>query len=154
VKLQELGIVVACLMSVSCKVRDFGCLSNGYWVAAMSHSDMGVQDVTGNSVLQRNVSQVGLTKEYIVATCRVWPGDKTVPLPIETPCHGFNVIDTETTQVWRDLTEAQAEEVLFKVGLRMPELHYANTWFNQDWPLGEPSHFCRANFRGNPEPRE
>ncbi len=145
---------MGCLMCVSCKVRDFGCLSNGYWVAAPSHAEMGIYDVTGNSVLERYVSQVGLMKEYIVATCLVRPGDKTVPLPGEKPCRGFNVIDTKTTQVWRGLTEAQAEEVLLKAGLRMPELHYANTWFNQDWPNGDPSAFCRATFHDNPVPRE
>lgn len=153
-KLRGLVVAMSCVASASCAVRDFGCLSNGYWVAAPSHAEMGIYDVTGDSVLQRYVSEVGLVKRYVVATCRVWPGNDTVPLPEEKPCHGFNVIDTETTQVWRDLTEAQAEEVLFKAGSKMPELHYANTWFNQDWPLGEPSAFCRATFHDNPEPRD
>jgi len=154
VKLRALCAIVACLVITSCKVRDFGCLANGYWVAAPSHAEMGIQDVTGNTVLERYVSQIGLAKGYIVAICRVRSGDDTVPLPDEKPCHGFNVIDTETTHVWRDMTEAQAEEVLFKAGLKMPELHYANTWFNQDWPDGKPSDFCRATFHENPAPQD
>jgi hypothetical protein len=114
---------------------------------------MSIYDRQQTAVFERYVSQVGISKDYIVALCKVWPGDDAVPLPQETPCTGYNVVDTSTQQVWRRLSDTEARTVLEKAGVAMPELRYANEWFNQDWPDGNPSAFCRAHFRDNPVPQ-
>ncbi|UPG96589.1 hypothetical protein [Luteibacter aegosomatissinici] len=148
------SVVLLCIGASSCaKVRDFGCLSDGYWVAAPSHVEMGVYDRHDTAVLERYVFQVGLTKGFIVASCEVRPGADAASLPGEQPCKGYNVINTATEQVWRGLSGTEAAVVLKKEGIAMPELHYANEWFNQDWPDGNPSAFCKAHFRDNPAPQ-
>lgn len=125
------GCVPVCLVCASCaKVRDFGCLSNGYWVAAPSHAEIGIQNLQGTAVLERYVSQIGLTKQYIVARCEVNADANAVPSPGEKPCRDYNVIDTLSGKVWRGLSVAQAAAFLQTVCLAMPDLHYANAWFN------------------------
>jgi hypothetical protein len=148
------AVVMLCMLVSSCaKVRDFGCLSDGYWVAAPSHAETGIYDRQQTAVLERYVLQVGLAKGFVVARCEVRPDANAVPLPDEKPCKGYNVIDTASGTVWRGLSDAQAVAVLQRVGVTMPALHYANQWFNQDWPNGNPSAFCKAHFRDNPVPQ-
>jgi hypothetical protein len=148
------GVAVLCIVASSCvKVRDFGCLSNGYWVAAPSHAEIGIQNLQGTTVLERYVSRIGLAREYIAARCDVSPDANAVPSPDEKPCKGYNVINTATEQVWRGLSDTQAVAVLQTVGVAMPELHYANQWFNQDWPDGNPSEFCKTHVRDIPVPQ-
>ena len=78
----------------------------------------------------RYVSRIGLAKEYVVARCEVSPDANAVPSPHEKPCRDHNVIDTARGTVWRGLSDTQAVAVLQTVGVAMPELHYANQWFN------------------------
>jgi len=148
------GVVLFCLVSSSCaEVRDFGCLSNGYWIAAPSHAEFGVYDRQQTAVLERNVFEVGLVKDFIVARCEVRGGARATPQPGEKPCSNYGVVDTRTGEVRQGLSEAEARSVLERAGVAMPRLHYANEWFNQDWPSGNPSEFCKANFSDKPQPQ-
>ena len=148
------SVVLLCIGASSCaKVRDFGCLSDGYWVAAPSHAEMAIYDRQQTAVLERYVLQVGLVKGFIVARCEVRPDADAVPLHDEKPCKDFNVIDTATERAWRGLSDTEARAVLEKAGVAMPELRYANEWFNQDWPDGNPSAFCKPHFRDDPVPQ-
>ncbi len=148
------GVVFFCLVSSSCaKVRDFGCLSDGYWIAAPSHAEFGVYDRQQTAVLERNVFEVGLVKGFIVARCEIREVASAPPQPDEKPCSDYGIVDTTTGQVRQGLSEAEARAVLERSGVAMPKLHYANEWFNQDWPDGNPSEFCRAKFPEAPVPQ-
>lgn len=135
-----------CVSVSSCTmVRDFGCLTSDYWIAAASHAELGIYDTEQTAVMERNVRQVGLVGNDIVAECQERPGDNVVAQPGELPCTGFNIIDTRTGQVWRGLSEATARTVLRNAGLVMPRLRDASEWLTQDWPEGNPSVFCKSH---------
>ena len=150
----RLVCVTLCLDGASCaKVRDFGCLSNADWVAAPSHVEIGIQDRQSTTILERNVLRIGLENAFIVAECKRSPDDTADPLPGDKPCGGFNIVDSASGQIWHGLSETSARKILEEAGARMPDLHYAGKWFNQDWPDGNPADSCKASFPQNPVPR-
>lgn len=65
---REIGVALLAVLSASCvERRDFGCLTDGYSVAAPSSAELAVMDSGGVMVLERYVSEVGVARGYIVA---------------------------------------------------------------------------------------
>lgn len=148
-------VAVLCLLSTSCaKVRDFGCLIDGYSISAPSHVEIGISSPDGTYVLERYVFQVGSVPGHIVAFCQRRPGADAQPSPGEKPCSGYNVIDTQSGQVVRGIGKDEAAAILGKAGLPMPKLDYAADYFSQDWADGEKEDFCLTHSQPTPtDPR-
>lgn len=141
-----IGIALLSVLGASCvKVRDFGCLIDGYSISAPSHAEISISRFDGTYVLERYVFQVGLTPGYIVALCQRRPGADAQPSADERPCSGYNVINTQSGQAVRGISKDEATAILVKAGATMPMLDDAAGYFSQDWPNGEPGEFCRAH---------
>lgn len=143
-------VLFAGLVSSCAQRRDFGCLIDGYSVAAPSGAELALMAPDGTMVLERYVDQVGVAPGHLIALCKVPANNQEQPQKDETPCAGYNVIDTRSGAVVRGLSKERAIAMLEATGSGNPEMKHISEYFSVEWPPGQPGAFCKAHPEFSP----
>ncbi len=112
-------LLLSLLVAAGCVARkDEASLPNGYWVLAMGSTEMYVADPQRELLLGPTLVSVGVLDQVVVAFCG-W--EKTERNGFANTV-GYNILDTTSAQIVKNLSEEEARKWFSARGLDMPAL--------------------------------